>query len=45
MDVQNIRLLHEKPYRVSWKADGTRYVTINTFNSLIPYDMAVVHLE
>ena len=24
MDVQNIRLLHEKPYRVSWKADGTR---------------------
>ena len=25
MDVQNIRLLNEKPYRVSWKADGTRY--------------------
>ncbi len=24
MDVQNIRFLHEKPYRVSWKADGTR---------------------
>ena len=24
MDVQNIRLLNEKPYRVSWKADGTR---------------------
>ena len=25
MDVQNIQLLHQKPYRVSWKADGTRY--------------------
>lgn len=24
MDTNNIRLLHEKPYRVSWKADGTR---------------------
>ena len=26
MDVQNIGLLNEKPYRVSWKADGTRFV-------------------
>ncbi|XP_019851712.1 PREDICTED: mRNA-capping enzyme-like isoform X4 [Amphimedon queenslandica] len=26
MDVQNIRFLNEKPYRVSWKADGTRYM-------------------
>lgn len=26
MDEDNIRLLHEKPYRVSWKADGTRYM-------------------
>lgn len=25
MDVQNIGLLQKKPYRVSWKADGTRY--------------------
>ncbi|KAJ7350989.1 hypothetical protein OS493_037346 [Desmophyllum pertusum] len=24
MDVQNIKLLHEKPYRVSWKADGVQ---------------------
>ena len=24
MDVQNIRFINEKPYRVSWKADGTR---------------------
>ncbi|XP_014222251.1 mRNA-capping enzyme [Trichogramma pretiosum] len=26
MDVQNIEFLHSKPYRVSWKADGTRYM-------------------
>lgn len=26
MDCQNINLLHQKPYRVSWKADGTRCV-------------------
>lgn len=25
MDTKNIALLGEKPYRVSWKADGTRY--------------------
>lgn len=24
MDNQNLKKLHEKPYRVSWKADGTR---------------------
>lgn len=24
MDVTNLRKLHEKPYRVSWKADGVR---------------------
>lgn len=28
MDIENIRLLHEKPYRVSWKADGTRYMML-----------------
>lgn len=28
MDNQNIRLLHEKPYKVSWKADGTRYMML-----------------
>ena len=28
MDVQNIKLLHEKPYRVSWKADGVRLVSL-----------------
>ncbi|EDO40094.1 predicted protein [Nematostella vectensis] len=28
MDRQNIRFLHEKDYRVSWKADGTRYMML-----------------
>lgn len=28
MDRQNIRLIHEKPYKVSWKADGTRYMML-----------------
>lgn len=28
MDMTNIRLLTEKPYRVSWKADGTRYMML-----------------
>lgn len=28
MDIDNIKLLHTKPYRVSWKADGTRYMML-----------------
>lgn len=28
MDMSNIQLLHQKPYRVSWKADGTRYMML-----------------
>ncbi|XP_066584331.1 mRNA-capping enzyme [Prorops nasuta] len=28
MDCDNIKYLHEKPYRVSWKADGTRYMML-----------------
>lgn len=28
MDRHNIILLHQKPYRVSWKADGTRYMML-----------------
>lgn len=28
MDKDNIHLLHEKPYRVSWKADGMRYMML-----------------
>ena len=28
MDRQNLALLAEKPYKVSWKADGTRYMML-----------------
>uniref|UniRef100_A0A1A9WAG5 mRNA-capping enzyme n=1 Tax=Glossina brevipalpis TaxID=37001 RepID=A0A1A9WAG5_9MUSC len=28
MNRENIAKLHEKPYRVSWKADGTRYMML-----------------
>lgn len=28
MDCNNINFLHQKPYRVSWKADGTRYLML-----------------
>lgn len=28
MDKQNIKLLEQKPYKVSWKADGTRYMML-----------------
>lgn len=28
MDLKNIRMLHQKPYKVSWKADGTRYMML-----------------
>ncbi|XP_055681575.1 mRNA-capping enzyme [Lutzomyia longipalpis] len=28
MDQGNLKLLHEKPYHVSWKADGTRYMML-----------------
>lgn len=28
MDVQNIKFLSAKPYKVSWKADGTRYMML-----------------
>lgn len=28
MDRINIKLLHTKPYKVSWKADGTRYMML-----------------
>lgn len=28
MDNENIRLLKQKPYRVSWKADGARYMML-----------------
>lgn len=28
MDMTNINFLHQKPYRVSWKADGARYMML-----------------
>lgn len=28
MDCQNLQLLATNPYRVSWKADGTRYMLL-----------------
>lgn len=28
MDMKNLQMLSEKPYRVSWKADGTRYMML-----------------
>lgn len=28
MDRSNIKLIHTKPYKVSWKADGTRYMML-----------------
>lgn len=28
MDLNNIHLLSQKPYRVSWKADGSRYMML-----------------
>jgi len=28
MDINNVNFLAEKPYMVSWKADGTRYLML-----------------
>ena len=44
MDVQNIGLLSQKPYRVSWKADGTRYccdVVCNVLRFICRYIMYI----
>jgi mRNA-capping enzyme len=39
MDRNNILLLHTKPYKVSWKADGTRYMMlINGENEIYFFD-------
>jgi hypothetical protein len=43
MDTNNIKLLSEKPYRVSWKADGTRQV--NFFCILCKKYMKGTHNE
>lgn len=36
MDLQNIGYLHDKPYRVSWKADGVRYRTLKYYLLAFP---------
>uniref|UniRef100_A0A3Q3BBS9 mRNA-capping enzyme n=1 Tax=Kryptolebias marmoratus TaxID=37003 RepID=A0A3Q3BBS9_KRYMA len=48
MDRQNLRFLEQNPYKVSWKADGTRYMTlINGKNEvfMIDRDNTVFHIE
>uniref|UniRef100_A0A1A7YAA3 mRNA-capping enzyme n=1 Tax=Iconisemion striatum TaxID=60296 RepID=A0A1A7YAA3_9TELE len=47
MDRQNLRFLEQNPYKVSWKADGTRYMMlINGKNEvyMIDRDNAVFHI-
>ncbi|XP_026510036.1 mRNA-capping enzyme isoform X3 [Terrapene carolina triunguis] len=48
MDKQNIKLLEQKPYKVSWKADGTRYMMmIDGKNEvhMIDRDNSVFHVS
>lgn len=48
MDKQNISLLDKKPYKVSWKADGTRYMMlIDGTNEvfMIDRDNSVFHVS
>ncbi|KAG7509122.1 mRNA-capping enzyme [Solea senegalensis] len=47
MDRQNLRFLEQKPYKVSWKADGTRYMMlINGKNEvfMLDRDNSVFHI-
>ncbi|XP_068199269.1 mRNA-capping enzyme [Antennarius striatus] len=47
MDMQNLRLLEQNPYKVSWKADGTRYMMlINGENEvfMIDRDNSIFHI-
>uniref|UniRef100_A0A3Q2PYN2 mRNA-capping enzyme n=1 Tax=Fundulus heteroclitus TaxID=8078 RepID=A0A3Q2PYN2_FUNHE len=47
MDRQNIRFLEQSPYKVSWKADGTRYMMlINGKNEvyMIDRDNTIFHI-
>ncbi|KAM7136063.1 mRNA-capping enzyme isoform 3-T3 [Molossus nigricans] len=48
MDKQNIKLLEQNPYKVSWKADGTRYMMlIDGTNEvfMIDRDNSVFHVS
>nr|XP_015803017.2 mRNA-capping enzyme isoform X1 [Nothobranchius furzeri] len=47
MDRQNLRFLEQNPYKVSWKADGTRYMMLINGKSevyMIDRDNAVFHI-
>ncbi|TKS76287.1 mRNA-capping enzyme [Collichthys lucidus] len=47
MDRQNLRFLEQKPYKVSWKADGTRYMMlINGKNEvfMVDRDNSIFHI-
>ncbi|XP_068609681.1 mRNA-capping enzyme isoform X2 [Brachionichthys hirsutus] len=47
MDLQNLRFLEQNPYKVSWKADGTRYMMlINGKNEvfMIDRDNSIFHI-
>lgn len=48
MDRQNLRFLEQSPYKVSWKADGTRYMMlINGKNHvfMIDRDNSIFHID
>ncbi|XP_058517127.1 mRNA-capping enzyme-like [Ochotona princeps] len=48
MDKQNITLLEQKPYKVSWKADGTRYMMLVDGTNevfMIDRDNSVFHVS
>nr|KAG5691358.1 hypothetical protein BaRGS_033407 [Batillaria attramentaria] len=47
MDIQNLEYLKQKPYKVSWKADGTRYLMLIDGRDqvyMIDRDNAVFHV-
>lgn len=47
MDLDNIKYLHQKPYKVSWKADGNRYMMLidgENRNFFIDRDNAVFEI-
>lgn len=48
MDRQNLRFLEQSPYKVSWKADGTRYMMlINGKNQvfMVDRDNSIFHVD
>ncbi|XP_050415572.1 mRNA-capping enzyme [Patella vulgata] len=48
MDIRNLNFIRQKPYKVSWKADGTRYMMLIDGNNevyMIDRDNAVFHVS